>query len=221
MKFKQILLSLSAAAGILIGGSTVANADSVQYTIKPGNTVSQIATALETTTDAIAKDNKIANVNMIFPGEKIKITSKLKKSEMKKRLVEVDKEAKEITEHFLALNPVIKQSAVQTVAVAQAKPAVQRVAAPVVQRTTYHAPAAPVNTNSSEASARAFIANKESGGSYTASNGRYYGKYQLDRSYLGGDLSPANQERVANNYVTSRYGSWANAKAHWYATGWY
>ncbi|KRM78851.1 hypothetical protein FC84_GL000003 [Lapidilactobacillus dextrinicus DSM 20335] len=73
----------------------------------------------------------------------------------------------------------------------------------------------------SDASAKATIASRESGGSYTARNGQYVGKYQLSASYLNGDYSPANQERVANSYVTSRYGSWSNALAHWNANGWY
>ncbi|WP_455768570.1 aggregation-promoting factor [Lactobacillus mulieris] len=73
----------------------------------------------------------------------------------------------------------------------------------------------------SEADAKAWIANKESGGSYTAQNGQYYGKYQLSISYLNGDLSATNQEKVADNYVYSRYGSWTAAKAFWLANGWY
>ncbi len=73
----------------------------------------------------------------------------------------------------------------------------------------------------SEADAKAWIANKESGGSYTAQNGQYYGKYQLSISYLNGDLSATNQEKVADNYVYSRYGSWTAAKTFWLANGWY
>lgn len=80
-------------------------------------------------------------------------------------------------------------------------------------------PQTPVND--AEASAKAWIANVESGGSYTAQNGRYYGKYQLTNSYLGGDYSPENQERVADNYVANRYGSWQAAKSFWLANGWY
>lgn len=76
-------------------------------------------------------------------------------------------------------------------------------------------------SSSSEAAAKAWIAGKESGGSYTASNGNYYGKYQLSLSYLSGDTSAANQEKVANSYVQSRYGSWTAAKAFWQANGWY
>ena len=73
----------------------------------------------------------------------------------------------------------------------------------------------------SEASAKAWIASKESGGSYSARNGQYVGKYQLSSSYLNGDYSAANQERVADNYVKSRYGSWSAAKNFWQANGWY
>lgn len=73
----------------------------------------------------------------------------------------------------------------------------------------------------SEASAKAWIAGRESGGSYSARNGQYIGKYQLSASYLNGDYSAANQERVADNYVKSRYGSWSAAKSFWQTNGWY
>lgn len=77
------------------------------------------------------------------------------------------------------------------------------------------------NQSSSEQEAKEWIAQRESGGSYTAQNGQYYGRYQLSSSYLNGDYSPANQEQVADNYCLSRYGSWQNAKAHWEANGWW
>ena len=89
---------------------------------------------------------------------------------------------------------------------------------------------APVSNNTSsnnggldaaDAAARAWIVARESGGNYNATNGNYYGKYQLSRSYLHGDYSPANQDRVANQYVSSRYGSWVNAENHWKQFGWY
>lgn len=72
-----------------------------------------------------------------------------------------------------------------------------------------------------DAEAKEWIAQKESSGSYTAQNGQYYGRYQLTISYLNGDLSPENQEKVANDYVVNRYGSWSAAKGFWLANGWY
>lgn len=77
------------------------------------------------------------------------------------------------------------------------------------------------NLSSAEKEAREWIAQRESGGSYTARNGRYYGRYQLDISYLHGDLSPANQDKVADQYVRERYGSWVKAKEFWQVHNWY
>ncbi len=77
------------------------------------------------------------------------------------------------------------------------------------------------NLSSSDVAAKETIAQRESSGSYTAQNGQYYGRYQLTISYLNGDLSAENQERVADAYVASRYGSWSAALAFWNANGWY
>lgn len=70
-------------------------------------------------------------------------------------------------------------------------------------------------------SAKEWIAQKESGGDYNATNGYHIGRYQLDPSYLNGDYSPENQEKVADAYVAGRYGSWENAQAFWMNNGWY
>lgn len=104
-------------------------------------------------------------------------------------------------------------------------------AAPVaqteVQPTTEAAPAATTTAaaestyTGTSSSAKEWIAQKESSGSYSATNGRYIGRYQLDASYLNGDYSEANQERVADQYVAQRYGSWEAAQAFWLANGWY
>lgn len=71
--------------------------------------------------------------------------------------------------------------------------------------------------------AKEWIAMRESGGVYDIWNpsGKYYGRYQLTVSYLNGDLSPENQERVADQYVLERYGSWEAAKAFWEINHWY
>lgn len=84
------------------------------------------------------------------------------------------------------------------------------------EETTYSS-----NLSQADAEAKEIIAFRESSGSYTAQNGQYYGRYQLTLSYLNGDLSPENQERVADAYVAERYGSWTAALAFWNANGWY
>ncbi|ALO05092.1 transglycosylase [Lactiplantibacillus paraplantarum] len=82
---------------------------------------------------------------------------------------------------------------------------------------------AKINAKLSKANraAKNWIAYRESGYSYTARNGRCYGRYQLLRSYLHGNLSPVNQEKRANTYVSSRYGSWVKAKRFWQHHHWY
>lgn len=119
-------------------------------------------------------------------------------------------------------------AAASQAAAAQAQAAQQQSAQ--VQAATYSANTYSTNTTTTtytstvsgdEAAAKAWIANKESGGSYTAQNGQYYGKYQLSSSYLNGDYSAANQEQVADNYVANRYGSWTAAQQFWQGHGWY
>ena len=106
---------------------------------------------------------------------------------------------------------------------------VQTTAQPAAQATTQSAAAQTSQTTSnytstaygSEADAKAWIAAHESGNNYGARNGQYIGKYQLSAAYLNGDYSPANQERVADQYVAGRYGSWTNAQQFWMSNGWY
>lgn len=71
--------------------------------------------------------------------------------------------------------------------------------------------------------AKEWIAQRESGGSYTAYNpaGGYYGRYQLNPSLVGYGASPEEQEAAADSYVYGRYGSWENAQAFWANNGWY
>ena len=118
-------------------------------------------------------------------------------------------------------------------ALGQVESSNQQAQAQDVQAQTYQAPAqsyeAPAQTyqapaqsyTATNSSAKDIIAQRESGGSYDARNGQYIGKYQLSASYLNGDYSPANQERVADQYVNQRYGSWDNALAFWNNNGWY
>ena len=106
----------------------------------------------------------------------------------------------------------------------QAAPVQQTQAAPVQEAAPVQQQAAPVQETAPAAttsSAKEWIAQRESGGSYSATNGQYIGRYQLSASYLNGDYSAENQERVADQYVTSRYGSWEGAQSFWQANGWY
>lgn len=211
MKLNKLLLSATAAAGFFAATTAVANADTV--TVQAGDTVSEIANKYNTTVEEIQNLNQLENVNLIYVGEELVVNTNGQAA------TTASSEAPAATATVSSQAPV-QQAPAQPVA--QQAPAQQQVAsAPAQQATSQQTYTAPAATSSDEASAREFIAARESGGSYSAANGQYYGKYQLSRSYLGGDLSAANQERVANNYVQSRYGSWTAAKNHWLQNGWY
>ena len=173
---KKQMMKQMVGIGLLAGlfFPIAVNADS--YTVKSGDTLSAIAKEKNTTVDAIAKKNKISNVNLITVGQVLEI--------------EDEKATTNTTEQATT------SKATTTVSASD-------------------------GLSAEDAAAKEWIAQKESSGSYTAQNGQYYGRYQLSLSYLNGDLSPENQEKVANQYVVNRYGSWSAAKNFWLANGWY
>ena len=180
MNKKQMMkhiIGLSLLAGLFL--PIVANADS--YTVKSGDTLSAIAKEKNTTVDAIAKKNKISNVNLISVGQVLEIE---------------DANTTQKTTEQATTSQIDTTQATTTISASD-------------------------GLSAEDAAAKEWIAQKESSGSYTAQNGQYYGRYQLTITYLNGDLSPANQEKVANQYVVNRYGSWSAAKNFWLANGWY
>lgn len=199
MKFNKVALSIACAAGFTVAGAAAANADTV--TVKSGDTLSQIADENNTTVSSIQSLNSLQNIHLIFPGQKLVINAN-------------NGDAAVSTQQSAQTVQQVSQQ--QTMQQASQQQTTQQASQQQTMQTTQQAVA-----SSSEQAARDWIAARESGGSYTAQNGNYYGKYQLSSAYLGGDYSAENQERVANSYVLNRYGSWANAKSHWLQNGWY
>ena len=196
-KIKTGLVGVAAALAFLAPSLAFAQ-ETTTYTVKSGDTLSGIAEKYNTTIEKLAEKNKIKDIHLIYVDQ----------------VLVIDGEA-------------------PATSTTSAAPAEAPVAAPAAtETTTYEAPAASVTVaeetsaststvSGSEAEAKEWIAQKESGGSYTATNGRYIGRYQLTDSYLNGDYSAENQERVADAYVVGRYGSWAAAKNFWLNNGWY
>lgn len=190
---KKIKATLAGVAALfaVFAPSFVSAQESSTYTVKEGDTLSEIAETHNTTVEKLAENNHIDNIHLIYVDQELVIDG--------------------------PVAPV-------------ATPALATYAAPAAQDETVSAPVAetPVvsetvvsTVSGSEAEAKEWIAQKESGGSYTATNGRYIGRYQLTDSYLNGDYSAENQERVADAYVAGRYGSWTAAKNFWLNNGWY
>ncbi len=205
---KKIKSTLAGAATFLafLAPSLIFANETVTYTVKPGDTLSEIAEKYNTTVEKLAEKNKIEDIHLIFVDQVLVI---------------------EGTAPSTAATSATTYEAPATTEETSEATTYEEVA----ETTTYEAPAAPVAEESytapaatvsgSEAEAKEWIAQKESGGSYTATNGRYIGRYQLTDSYLNGDYSAENQERVADAYVAGRYGSWTAAKNFWLNNGWY
>ena len=176
------------------------------YTVKPGDTLSEIAETYNTTVEKLAKLNNIKNVDLIFIDQVLVIDGTAPVAET----TTTEAPVAEVEETPAVAETVVEETTYEETYEAPAS-------APAAE--SYSAPAATVS--GSEAEAKEWIAQKESGGSYTATNGRYIGRYQLTDSYLNGDYSAENQERVADAYVAGRYGSWTAAKNFWLNNGWY
>ena len=177
------------------------------YTVKPGDTLSEIAETYNTTVEKLAKLNNIKNVDLIFVDQVLVIDGAAPVAET----TTTEAPVAEVEETPAVAETVVEETTYEETYEAPAS-------APAATE-SYSAPAATVS--GSEAEAKEWIAQKESGGSYTATNGRYIGRYQLTDSYLNGDYSAENQERVADAYVAGRYGSWTEAKNFWLNNGWY
>ena len=175
------------------------------YTVKPGDTLSEIAETYNTTVEKLAKLNNIKNVDLIFIDQVLIIDGAAPVAET----TTTEAPVAEVEETPAVAETVVEETTYEATYEAPAPAATE----------SYSAPAATVS--GSEAEAKEWIAQKESGGSYTATNGRYIGRYQLTDSYLNGDYSAENQERVADAYVAGRYGSWTAAKNFWLNNGWY
>ena len=206
---KKIKTTIAGVAALLafFAPSLASAQETVTYTVKSGDTLSEIAEKYNTTVEKLAAKNNIKDIHLIY------------------------------VDQVLVIEGTAPSTATATTAAStttyEAPAAAEETAEEVTETTTYEAPAAPAapvaerNTaaastvSGSEAEAKEWIAQKESGGSYTATNGRYIGRYQLTDSYLNGDYSAENQERVADAYVAGRYGSWTAAKNFWLNNGWY
>lgn len=175
---KTTIAGLVAGISLLTAG--VVSAET--YTVKSGDTLSEIAETHNITVEKLAEQNKITNLDFIHVGQVIELGDVTVK----------------------AVESSVEQTQSSSTSTA------------TVTISTYSS-----NLSAEDVAAKEWIAIKESSGSYDARNGIYIGRYQLTNTYLNGDYSPENQERVADAYVAGRYGSWSAAKAFWLVNGWY
>ena len=219
-------LSTAATAGLLFASNGHADA-ATNYTVVSGDTLSSISQKFAgngSLIEKIANANKIANKNLIYVGETLTIDEETQTVTVAPATTQAATTTPVATQQTTqaTTTPVATQQPVQKAATQTQPVQQQTTTTPVVKQQQTTTTTTTTNTTTSTTnSAKEWIANKESGGSYSASNGQFVGRYQLSSSYLNGDYSASNQERVADQYVTSRYGSWEGAKSFWLANGWY
>ena len=201
---KKIKTTLAGVAALfaVFAPSFVSAQESSTYTVKEGDTLSEIAETHNTTVEKLAENNHIDNIHLIYVGQELVIDGP----------VAPVAPASTTYEAPAAQDETVSAPVVETTEVVEEAPVASEAVAEETVTST---------VSGSEAEAKEWIAQKESGGSYTATNGRYIGRYQLTDSYLNGDYSAENQERVADAYVAGRYGSWTAAKNFWLNNGWY
>ena len=198
-----VALGAAAVAGATVVGTTQANADtridSNTIEVTAGDTMSGISSKYGVDMNQLAQSNGVQNPNLIVVGQRLHLNATNSNQQSTQA---VQQPAQQQTQ------------AVQSAPTAQTSASTQTTNA---SASSYQAP----SLGGNEQAAKDWIASRESGGNYNATNGQYIGKYQLSASYLNGDYSPANQERVANQYVQGRYGSWTAAQSFWQSHGWY
>ena len=208
-KIKTTIAGVAALFAVFVP-SFVSAQESTTYTVKEGDTLSEIAETHNTTVEKLAENNHIDNIHLIYVGQELVIDGPV---------APATTPAPSTYKAPAAQNEAVSAPVAATAEVAQKEAPVASAPAEAVAPTPAAAPASTVS--GSDAEAKEWIAQKESGGSYTATNGQYIGRYQLTASYLNGDYSAENQERVADAYVAGRYGSWTAAKNFWLNNGWY
>lgn len=184
-------LVLGTIAGLSILGVSTVASADASYTVKQGDTLWGISQNYNTPLTDLLSENGLSETSVIYPGDTIKLSDS-------GYTYVAPKQAEAPTTEATHVNNSSTQYALNTNNVSK--------------QSSYSGDAS---------SAKAWIANKESGGSYSAQNGQYVGKFQLSASYLNGDYSAANQERVADKYVSQRYGSWEKAKEFWLSHNYY
>lgn len=254
-KTKTLITSLAVCGGILLGAGT-AEADAT-YTVKSGDTLSDIAERTGQSVSELAQKNGISDINHLSVGQVIETddtsengTYTVKSGDTLSGIAEkygttVDRlmQLNHLSSDFLVVGEQIAtvgsqepaqtvqtqpqstttnsaqsaQNSSQTYTQAQDSQNSQNIQSADQQTSTCYNS----SVSESEQAAKEWIAQRESHGSYSARNGQYVGKYQLSADKLNGDMTPANQERTADNYVKQRYGSWAQAKQAWLQNGWY
>ena len=156
---KKIKTTLAGVAALfaVFAPSFVSAQESSTYTVKEGDTLSEIAETHNTTVEKLAENNHIDNIHMIYVGQELVIDGPAAPVASASTTYEAP----------AAQDEAVSAPVAETTEVEEETPVVSEA---VVEETVAS------SVSGSEAEAKEWIAQKESGGSYTATNGRYIGR---------------------------------------------
>ena len=197
------------------------------YTVQSGDTLAVIAQAFEVEVGLLASANNISNPNLIHTGTEITLSADQKvvttkdpagntQTSQTQAPAQEQAQAPVETSNTQAYSAPQKNVSSSSQAQYSSPQPKQQAAASQSSNSGYTS-----NATGGEAAAKEWIAQRESNGSYTAVNGQYWGRYQLNPTLVSHGAGPAEQEAAADKYVSGRYGSWSSAKSHWEQKGWY
>ena len=202
----------------------VKESESIEYQIQWGDTLGNIAKALDMDLHTLANANGIGNIDVIIAGQYLVISE----DAQGKTQVEVNEESsKPVT---------TKQTEAKSAPVEKAKPEPKPVAKaqPVKATTSAHEAfnqvVAEKGVSQSEANHWAELIRRESNWQVTVSNSQGSGAYGLPQALPGSKMAshgenwrtdPVIQLRWMFDYVQGRYGSFSSAISHHNAKNWY
>jgi len=190
MRVTPILLSLATATTLAVVASGSASADTV-YTVKSGDTLNKIASANDTSVDAIAKENNISDINFIVAGSTLKLSDS----------------------NTATAQTVSAPTTTQTASTATP------VTTTVAQTTSYNATSTDTSDALQALINRESSGNVNATNGQYYGIGQL--SPQARAMYGGNSTDYNDQLNAMKSYISARYGSAENAWAHSQATGWY
>lgn len=204
----------------------VKESESIEYQIQWGDTLGNIAKALDMDLHTLANANGIGNIDVIIAGQYLVISEDAQGQTQ----VEVNEESsKPVT---------TQQTEAKSAPVEQAKPEpkpepvakAQPVQATTSAHEAFNQVVAEKGVSQSEANHWAELIRRESNWQVTVSNSQGSGAYGLPQALPGSKMAshgadwktnPVTQLRWMYDYVQGRYGSFAGAINHHNAKNWY
>lgn len=248
-KVKQTALAVAGVASVFVAGSSIVDAAST-YTVKQGDTLSQLADKFNMTVDDLIKSNNLKDADMIFVDQKIEVPDgqDLDAADVASSADDTASEAASLAmsqaassaaaseaaaaASSAAVSQAAAQKAAASEATQQATPAAVQTAAPAQQAAPTQqaaqqaAPAAGGSTKAQFLAAGGTealwnaVVVPESGGNPNAVSPNGY--RGLGQTKEGwGSGSVSSQTAGMVNYANSRYGSIQNATAFRAANGWW